>query len=154
MDVSRTGQSKTADTAVRHARATSTMDVRIYYEDTDCGGVVYYANYLKYFERARTHYLEARGLSVLELMKQGCLFVVVHAEVDYRAPARYGEILDIATMISDMGQASLTFSHVVRERQSGRLIVEGAARLAVTDGNGKVRRLDKQLVATLQSDHG
>ena len=44
------------------------MEIKIYYEDTDCGGVVYYANYLKYFERARTHYLEARGLSVAELI--------------------------------------------------------------------------------------
>ena len=50
---------------------------RVYYEDTDCGGVVYYANYLKYFERARTRYLEERGLSVAELMKAGRLFVVV-----------------------------------------------------------------------------
>ena len=55
------------------------MEVRIYYEDTDCGGVVYYANYLKYFERARTQYLEDRGLSVANLMRAGRLFVVVHA---------------------------------------------------------------------------
>ena len=69
------------------------MEVRIYYEDTDCGGVVYYGNYLKYFERARTQYLEERGLSVAELMKEGTVFVVVHAEVDYRSPARYGDRL-------------------------------------------------------------
>lgn len=128
------------------------MDIRIYYEDTDCGGVVYYANYLKYFERARTQYLENRGLSVAELMKAGRVFVVVHAEVDYRAPARYGDTLEIETIISDMNPAAITFSHVVRERQSRRVVVEGAARLAVTDGNGKVKRLDKQTVAALQSD--
>ena len=127
------------------------MEVRIYYEDTDCGGVVYYANYLKYFERARTQYLEDRGLSVSELMRAGRLFVVVHAEVEYRAPAYYGEILDIETTIPEMSPASITFAHVVRERGTGRLIVEGSARLAVTDGNGKVKRLDKQTVAALQS---
>ena len=127
------------------------MDIRIYYEDTDCGGVVYYANYLKYFERARTQYLENRGLSVAELMKAGRVFVVVHAEVDYRAPARYGDTLEIETIISDMNPAAITFSHVVRERQSRRVVVEGAARLAVTDGNGKVKRLDKRTVAALQS---
>src|SRR5512145_2134934 len=113
------------------------MDIRIYYEDTDCGGVVYYANYLKYFERARTQYLEDRGLSVAELMKAGWVFVVVHAEVDYRTPARYGDTLEIETVVSDMNPAAITFSHVVRERQSRRLVVEGTARLAVTDGNGK-----------------
>ena len=128
------------------------MDIRIYYEDTDCGGIVYYANYLKFFERARTQYLEDRGLSVTELMKAGRVFVVVHAEVDYRAPARYGEILEIETTISEMSPAAMTFSHVLRERQSQRLVAEGAARLAVTDGHGKVKRLDKSTVAALQSD--
>ena len=127
------------------------MDIRIYYEDTDCGGIVYYANYLKFFERARTQYLEDRGLSVTELMKAGRGFVVVHAEVDYRASARYGETLEIETTISEMSPAAMTFSHVLRERQSQRLVAEGAARLAVTDGHGKVKRLDKSTVAALQS---
>jgi acyl-CoA thioester hydrolase len=127
------------------------MEVRIYYEDTDCGGIVYYANYLKYFERARTQYLEDRGLSVSELMKAGRVFVVVHAEVDYRAPARYGETLEVETIVSEMNPAAITFSHVVRERQSKRLVAEGEARLAVTDGNGRVKRLDKQTMAALQS---
>ena len=128
------------------------MQVRIFYEDTDCGGVVYYANYLKYFERARTQYLEERGLSVAGLMNEGRVFVVVHAEVEYRAPARYGETLKIETVIPEMSAASITFSHVVRERRSGRVVVEGSARLAVTDGNGKVKRLDKATVAALQSE--
>ena len=127
------------------------IEIRIYYEDTDCGGIVYYANYLKYFERARTQYLEDRRLSVMELMNAGRVFVVVHAEIEYRAPARYGETLEIETTISEMNPAAMTFSHVVRERQSRRLVVEGAARLAVTDGNGKVRRLDKATVVALQS---
>lgn len=129
------------------------MEIKIYYEDTDCGGVVYYANYLKYFERARTQYLEERGLSVSGLMKEGRVFVVVHAELDYRAPARYGETLRIGTVIAEMTPASITFAHVVRERESGTVVVEGSARLAVTDGNGKVKRLDKATVAALQRSH-
>lgn len=127
------------------------MEVRIYYEDTDCGGVVYYGNYLKYFERARTQYLEDRGFSVAGLMREGTVFVVVHAEADYRSPARYGETLVIETVISDMTAASFTFSHVVRDRESRRVVVEGSARLAATDGNGKVKRLDKAMVDVLQS---
>ncbi|HET8720777.1 MAG TPA: YbgC/FadM family acyl-CoA thioesterase [Nitrospira sp.] len=132
-------------------RQPDTIEVRIYYEDTDCGDVVYYANYLKYFERARTHYLEVRGLSVNELMKAGLVFVVVHAEVDYRAPARYGETLEIETTMPESSAATITFSHTVLERDSRRVVAEGAARLAVTDGNGKVKRLDKAMVAALQS---
>lgn len=129
------------------------MDVKIYYEDTDCGGVVYYANYLKYFERARTDYLDSRGYSVAALMKQGLLFVVVHAEVDYCSPGRYGDTLVVETDVGDVTGAALTFSHVVREKVSGRVVVKGSARLAATDGNGKVKRLDRVMVAALQSVH-
>ena len=127
------------------------MDIRIYYEDTDCGGVVYYANYLKYFERARTQFLEQRGFSVAGLMAEGTVFVVVRTEVDYRSPARYGETIVIETVVSDVTPASFTFSHVLREKVSGRVVVEGSARLAATDGKNKVKRLDKKLVAALQS---
>ena len=126
------------------------MEIKIYYEDTDCGGVVYYANYLKYFERARTEYLEIRGHSVAALMEQGIIFVVVRAEVDYCSPGRYGETLVIETEIGDVTRAALTFSHVIREKVTGRVVVKGSARLAATDRNGKVTRLDKSLVATLQ----
>lgn len=127
------------------------MEIRIYYEDTDCGGVVYYANYLKYFERARTQYLEERGLSVAGLMNEGTVFVVVHAEAHYRSPGRYGETLVVDTIVSDVTRASVTFAHVLCEKVTGRVVVEGSARLAVTDGQGKVKRLDKDIVAILKT---
>jgi acyl-CoA thioester hydrolase len=126
------------------------MEIKIYYEDTDCGGVVYYANYLKYFERARTEYLADRGLSVAGLMKDGTVFVVVHAELNYRSPARYGDCLVIETVVSDTTPATFTFSHVIRERESRRVVVKGSARLAATDGNGKVKRLDKAMICVLR----
>lgn len=126
------------------------MEIRIYYEDTDCGGVVYYANYLKYFERARTTYLEERGLSVAGLREQGTQFVVVHAEVDYRSPGRYGDTLVIETTLAAASQASFTFAHVVREQSSGRLVVEGSAKLVTVDEQLKVKRLDKPTLAALQ----
>lgn len=125
------------------------MEVKIYYEDTDCGGVVYYANYLKYFERARTEYLEMRGYSVMDLMKQGIIFVVVHAEVEYCSPGRYGETLVVETDVGNVTRAALTFSHVVREKVSGRVVVKGSARLAATNIDGKVRRLDKAIITAL-----
>jgi len=127
------------------------MEVRIYYEDTDCGGVVYYANYLKYFERARTHYLEEHGLSVTGLLKEGTQFLVVHAELDYRTPARYGETLTIDTTVTQIGRSSVTFVHVIRERTSQRVVVEGSAKLVTVDLQGKVKRLEKSLVDALQS---
>ena len=126
------------------------MEIRIYYEDTDCGGVVYYANYLKYFERARTQYLEERGMSVAGLRDQGTQFMVVHAELDYRSPARYGDTLIIETKLAAVGQASLTFAHVLRERASRRVVVEGSAKLVTVDDQLKVKRLDKPALAALQ----
>lgn len=125
------------------------MDIRIYYEDTDCGGVVYYANYLKYFERARTDYLEQRGLSVAQLMKEGTVFMVVRAEANYRSPARYGETLSIETTLDASKNASFTFAHVIREKRSGRIVVEGSATLVPTGPDGKLKRLAAELKAAL-----
>ena len=126
------------------------MEIRVYYEDTDCGGVVYYANYLKYFERARTHYLEDHGISVLKLLQEGTQFLVVRAEVNYRSSALYGDTLSVDTTISEMGQASLTFAHTLRERETQRVVVEGSAKLVAVDLDRKVKRLDETLLATLQ----
>jgi acyl-CoA thioester hydrolase len=125
------------------------MDIRIYYEDTDCGGVVYYANYLKYFERARTHYLEERGISVAELLKTGTQFVVIRAEIEYRSPGRYGETLTIETILGKEGRTGLKFSHKIRERLTHRLVVEGSATLITTNLDGKPKRLDPALAKTL-----
>lgn len=125
------------------------MNIRVYFEDTDCGGVVYYANYLKYFERARTHYLEERGLSVVDLLKKGIEFRVTHAELWYRSAAKYGETLNIDTTISINRRISITFSHCIRERNSHRLIVEGSATLVTVDPRGKVKRLTPSFLEAL-----
>ena len=127
------------------SRTSDTIEVRIYYQDTDCGGVVYYGNYLRYFEQGRTHWLEARGSSVKAFMDAGILFAVVHAELNYRLPARYGETLTIATRLAEVRAASFTFTHEIREKASGRLVVEGSARLAAVDTQGKLVKLPKDL---------
>lgn len=125
------------------------MDIHIYYEDTDCGGVVYYANYLKYFERARTHHLEDHGISVASLQQQGTWFVVTHAEVHYRSPARYGETLQIQTTVSSTRKVSLTFHHRITQRHSTRLVVEGSATLVAVNDLGKVVRLNSKILQGL-----
>src|SRR5881396_3826186 len=122
-----------------------TIDVRIYYQDTDCGGVVYYGNFLRYFEQGRTHWLETKGLSVKAFMDEGVLFAVVHAELFYRSPARYGETLTIATTLKEMRAARFTFAHEIREKASGRLVAEGSARLVAVDKQGKLVKLPRAL---------
>ena len=125
------------------------MEIKIYYEDTDCGGVVYYANYLKYFERARTDYLQERGLSVAQLQAEGTLFVVIHAELTYRSPARYGDVLTIQTTVSPTRKTGIIFSHVICHRDDQRVIVEGSATLVTTNLQNKIQRLDPSLTQVI-----
>ena len=127
------------------------MEIRIYYEDTDCGGIVYHANYLKYFERARTEYLEVRGLSVNTLLKGGTQFYVVRCELDFKSPARYGDTLLVETTLGECRKASMAFTYVVRERASGRVVAEGSTTLATVDLEGNVKRLPDGLVERLKA---
>jgi acyl-CoA thioester hydrolase len=128
------------------------MQIRVYYEDTDCGGVVYYANFLRYFERARTEFLRDRGFEVAAYAAAGLVFVVSHAEISYQAPARYNDLLDIETEVVDVTRTSLTFAHIVRRSGEERVIVEGAARLVCVDERGKPRRVPEDLTKMLQQD--
>lgn len=85
--------------------------VRIYYEDTDAGGIVFYANYLKFFERARTEWLRALGVGQQELLDaDGAAFVVKSASLDYHAPARLDDVLTIRTTVEKLGRASVQFA--------------------------------------------
>ncbi len=121
------------------------MDIKIYYEDTDCGGVVYYANYLRYMERARTEYMASRGASVKALMDDGYLFVIAHAEVDYRSPAHYGDTLVVETWVSEISAATLLFEHTMKEKASGRLITECKAKAVCVDSSGKPKRIPREI---------
>ncbi|NTW60683.1 MAG: acyl-CoA thioesterase [Nitrospirae bacterium] len=123
----------------------NTIEVKIYYEDTDCGNVVYYANYLKYMERGRTEYLADHGFSVSELASQGTVFVVARVEIDYRSSARLGETIVVKTWISEMTRVSLLFGHTMTDKASGRLIAEAQARLVCVDPNGKIKRIPQEL---------
>ena len=122
------------------------MQIRVYYEDTDAGGVVYYANYLKYFERGRTEYFRERGLEVASYAAAGTLFVVAHAELDYRLAARYNDLLEMESAIVDFSRASLTFSHLIRLHDTDRVVAEGWIRLVCVDGQFKPKRLPEEIV--------
>jgi len=126
------------------------MDVHIYYEDTDCGGVVYYANYLRYMERARTEYLASRGYSVKKLMDEGTIFMVLRAEIDYKSPARYGDIIEVETWVRDVTRVTLMFEHIMREKTSGRVFVECRAKVVYVDKNGRPKRLPDDYVEKMK----
>lgn len=126
-----------------------TTPVRVYYEDTDCGGVVYYANYLRYFERARTHHLEALGIDLKALTQAGQFFMVVRAEIAYHQPGRYGDTLLVESRIVKQGGASLLFDHTVRLGLTHRVLVTGTVRLASVDAAGRVVRFPAEVLAAL-----
>ena len=86
------------------------LEKKIYYHDTDCGGVVYYANYLKYLEEGRTEFCISNGIDIKGLAEKGIYFVVAHTEIDYKAPAHYQDKIKVFTKIEKIGNASIHFS--------------------------------------------
>lgn len=106
--------------------------IRVYYEDTDAGGIVFYANYLKYFERARTEWLRACGVDQCRLEREaGIIFVVRRTALDYHAPARLDDMLTIASRIDRLGRASVDF--VQEARCADRLLAAGSIRVACVE---------------------
>ena len=92
----------------------SNLTVRVYYEDTDAGGVVYYANYLKYVERARTEYLRELGFEQINLLENyGMVFIVKSVEANYLSPAFLDDLIEVETVIEKVNHASLIFTHKI-----------------------------------------
>lgn len=110
--------------------------LRVYYEDTDAGGIVFYANYLKFFERARTEWLRAAGIGQQLLVEQSQrMFVVKSAAVDYHAPARLDDRLEITVVIQKLGRASVDFAQEAWLAPPGqsRLLCSGRVRVGCVD---------------------
>ena len=106
--------------------------VRVYYEDTDAGGVVFYANHLKFFERARTELLRAMGYEQDELVaSEGIIFVVRSVQVDYLSPARFNEQLQVSAKVSLAKKASLTFLQTITRGEE--VLCKGTIRIACLD---------------------
>jgi tol-pal system-associated acyl-CoA thioesterase len=111
-----------------------TWRARVYWEDTDGGGVVYYANYLKFMERARTEWLRSLGHSQNELAAEhGYVFAVVEARVNYRRPARLDDELLISCEPVPEGRASIRFKQTVRKSDTDQVLAEGEVRVACVD---------------------
>ena len=108
--------------------------VRVYYEDTDSGGVVYYANYLKFMERARTELLRECGFEQDQLIEaEGVIFAVRHVEADYLRPARFNDALVVSASIASHGKVSMTFAQEVRLTESGQVLCRGEIKVACLD---------------------
>ncbi|MEW6706171.1 MAG: tol-pal system-associated acyl-CoA thioesterase [Pseudomonadota bacterium] len=115
--------------------------VRVYWEDTDAGGVVFYANYLKFFERARTEWLRALGFGQQQMKDElGLMFVVSHTAVDYLKPARLDDELELTVSLKRAGQASLTLAQ--QALRGSELLARGDIRIGCVDaGTLKPQRI-------------
>lgn len=108
--------------------------VRVYYEDTDALGLVYYANYLRFMERARTEWLRALGFEQDKLIALGKGFVVVSVQADYKTSARFNDELQVVTRIAKSSKASLLFSQEIY-RGTDELLVKGNVKVCCIDLN-------------------
>ncbi len=126
------------------------MEIEIYYEDTDCGGVVYYANYLRYFERARTKFLTDKNISLADFQKKGVIFTVVNAALDYHSPAVYGDRLIVETKVNGVKNSSFTVHYEIRRKSDDRLIVTGSTRMACVSDNKKPIRIPPEISDALR----
>lgn len=120
------------------------MKVKIYYHHTDCGGVVYYANYLEFLEEARSEYFVQAGFPVKEQVAKGILFVVARQEVDYEYPAFYGDILEIKTKTGKVTGVRIEFLHEIYN-QDGRLLVNARTILVCVDSKLKPAAIPEEL---------
>jgi len=108
--------------------------VRVYWEDTDAGGIVFYANYLKFFERARTEWLRALGISQSRLRETtGGMFVVSETSVRYLRPARLDDELLVTARLQEAGRASLIIAQQALQKNGGALLCEGTIRIGWVD---------------------
>lgn len=111
--------------------------VRVYYEDTDSGGVVYYANYLRFMERARTEWMRALGFEQDTLLDMdGILFAVRSASLEFLKPARFNDLLSVSCDVVRHGRASLTFAQLIARDAAGQdLLCSGEVRIACVDAS-------------------
>jgi len=125
--------------------------LRVYYEDTDAGGVVYYANYLKFMERARTEWLAALGFPLADVERDhAATFVVHHVTIDFVRPARLNDVLDATVEVLDRGASRLALRQLVRRAEE--TLTRATVRLACVElASMRPRRMPAPLAAALET---
>ena len=116
------------------------FDIRVYYEDTDLAGIVYYANYLKFIERARTEWVRALGIDqALLKADDGIVFAVRRIEANYLTPAKFDDVLTVETEIAEISGARITLSQIVRRGETR--VFDATVMLVALSENGRPARL-------------
>ncbi len=117
------------------------LGVRVYYEDTDCMGLVYHANYLRFLERARTELMDASGTSIVAWSERGLMFPVYSVNVTFRSPARLGDRLVVRSTVKQSSSFRLSFAQKIERESDQKVLVEAAVDIVCTDLTGALREL-------------
>jgi acyl-CoA thioester hydrolase len=136
------------------AKITNVTSYRVIYGDTDQMGVVYYANYLRWFEKGRTEFLRQIGLPYATIEAQGFNFPVVEVTCRYIRSARYDQVIRIETQLAELGRAALSFTYRVLREEVDGLLARGTTRHASVDKSGRVTRIPQTLLDTLKASSG
>jgi acyl-CoA thioester hydrolase len=128
--------------------------VRVLLADTDAMGIVYHANYLRWFELGRCELVRGAGLPYAEMEAMGYFLPVIEAHARYRAPARYDDVLSVSAAVEDLAGASVSFRYRIVREADGTLLCEGRTFHACTDRQGKVRRFPEAVLAPLRIARG
>lgn len=125
------------------------IPVRVYIEDTDAGGIVFYANYLKFMERARTEYIRSLGVELRVGMKQNISYVVHSLEVKYHKPAKLDDLVNVTACVSKVGKTYLIFEQQVIDQNETVLVSAQVKVACVSLDTGKPRALGTELIDAL-----
>jgi acyl-CoA thioester hydrolase len=122
---------------------THILPIRVYYEDTDMAGIVYYANYLRYIERARSDWVREIGIDQLEMKSEGVVFAVRRVEADYILPAVFDDLLEVRTWASSIGPARMVMTQEVWRDET--LLFQAVVTIVCINSKGKPARLPAKL---------
>jgi acyl-CoA thioester hydrolase len=126
-----------------------TTEIKVRYAETDNMGIVYYANYLVWFEVGRTEYLLSQGMDYRDVEKDGLFMAVVEAHCVYKAPARYGETVVVSTWPTDVRNSSLTFAYKVARKGQDKVLCEGYTSHVLIDKDLRPRKIPEKIKALL-----
>jgi acyl-CoA thioester hydrolase len=133
------------------AKITHITSYRVIYGDTDQMGVVYYANYLRWFERGRSEFLRQIGLPYSAIEQQGFNFPVIEVTCRYAQSARYDDVIRIQTELTQLGRAGLSFQYRIMREADGCLLATGATRHASVDKSGRITRIPQALIDAISA---
>ncbi len=124
------------------------LKIRVYYEDTDFGGVVYYAKYLRYLEQGRTEYFRERGVNLAESQDKGFVFAVLDVHIQYKGSGKYDDFLEVVTTLPEIRKVFMIFDTKIYN-QEGKLLITSETKLACMNIRGRATRIPAEILEKL-----